>query len=80
MTAQEFKDLPNWKKVRMLSGITMLSGDDKRDVSMLIDKLTLICLISRVEEGDADLEFLNKIIDKAFGESNDERESTTNPE
>ena len=67
MTAEEFKALPNWNKVRTLTGITMLSGDDKKDLNMIIHKMTLVCMIARVEEGDCDPDFLNECIDKAFG-------------
>ena len=68
MTAQEFKSLSNWKKVRLLTGMIPQSGDLERDNAILIDRLVLCCLISRVEEGDASQEFLDNIIDKKFGE------------
>lgn len=67
MTAQEFKDLSNWKKVRLLTGMIPQSGNLEQDNALLIDRLVLCCLISRVEEGDASQEFLDKIIDKKFG-------------
>lgn len=67
MSADEFKALPNWEKVRAISGIMPLSGDDKRDLNQMISRLTLICLISRVEAGDADVDFLNEQIDRSFG-------------
>ena len=67
MTAQEFKDLSNWKKVRLLTGMIPQSGNLEQDNALLIDRLVLCCLISRVEEGDASQDFLNKIIDKKFG-------------
>ncbi len=67
MTAEEFKKLPNWNKVRTLSGMIPLSGDNEVDVQLLTNRLVLICLISRVEEGDAEQSFLDKCIDKAFG-------------
>ena len=67
MTAQEFKDLSNWKKVRLLTGMIPQSGNLEQDNALLIDRLVLCCLISRGEEGDASQDFLNKIIDKKFG-------------
>ncbi len=67
MPAQEFKDLSNWKKVRLLTGMIPQSGNLEQDNALLIDRLVLCCLISRVEDGDASQEFLNKIIDKKFG-------------
>jgi len=68
MKAEDFKSMANWEKVRTLSGMIALSGDDKRDVRAMVARVALICLISRVEMGDADQEFLNQQIDKAFGE------------
>lgn len=67
MTAQEFKDLSNWKKVRLLTGMIPQSGNLEQDNAILIDRLVLCCLISRFEEGDATREFLDSIIDKKFG-------------
>jgi hypothetical protein len=62
MNATEFKELPNWEKVRTLSGMFT------QDVGDMSNRLAIICLISRVEVGDANVEFLNSVIDKAFGE------------
>jgi hypothetical protein len=62
MTPEEFKALDSWNKVRHLSGMFV------QDSSDMMNRLTIICLISRVELGDADADFLDKIIDKAFGE------------
>lgn len=67
MTAEDFKAMPNIKKIRTLSGMIPLSGNSEADVQHLTSVLALICLISRVEEGDATQEFLDKTIDKAFG-------------
>lgn len=60
MTAEEFKALSSWDKVRTLTGIVSGSGE------AVMTRMALICLISRVELGDADPDFLNEIIDKAF--------------
>ena len=68
MTAKEFKELSNWKKIRTLSGIIPRTGSLEADVKILTDRLAICCLIARVEEGDASEDFLNQIIDKAFGE------------
>jgi hypothetical protein len=67
MTASEFKELSNWQKIRTLSGVVPQTGSLETDVKILTDRLAICCLISRVEEGDATEEFLNEIIDKAFG-------------
>lgn len=61
MTSTEFKALSNWDKVRTLSG---MFTDNAEDMS---NRLAIICLIARVELGDADVNFLNGVIDKAFG-------------
>jgi hypothetical protein len=67
MNVEEFKALPNWKKVRILSGIIPQTGKPEEDLQVLTHRLAMCCLISRVEEGDADPEFLNSMIDKSFG-------------
>lgn len=66
MTGQEFKALDALNKIRTLSGIIMLTGDDKKDANRMITLLTLCNLIVRVELGDADMEFLNETIDRYF--------------
>jgi hypothetical protein len=71
MTAEEFKALSNWKKVRILTGIIPQSGDLEQDNAALIDRMAICCLISRVEEGDASPAILNKIIDNMFGAENE---------
>ena len=63
MTATEFKELSSWDKVRTLSGMFTTDAEECGN------RLAIICLISRVEQGDADINFLNSVIDKAFGES-----------
>lgn len=67
MTAQEFKDLSSWKKVRLLTGIIPQSDNIEDNNAILINRMVLCCLIARVEEGDASEEFLNKYIDTYFG-------------
>jgi hypothetical protein len=71
MTAEEFKALSNWKKVRILTGIIPQSGDLNEDNQTMIGRLAICCLISRVEEGDATQDFLNKVIDKFYGVKED---------
>jgi len=63
MTSTEFKQLSKWEQVRTLSGMFAQNVDD------MSNRLAIICLISRVEMGDADQEFLDQVISKAFGES-----------
>lgn len=79
MTAEEFKAMPNWEKIRTLSGMYPM------DPQVMSGRLALICLISRVEMGDADQEFLDTIINKSFGvqddiETDGQSESTIDPE
>lgn len=68
MTSSEFKALTNWEKVRILTGIIPQSGDIAENNRALVARLSLCCLISRVEAGDADQEFLDECINKSFGE------------
>jgi hypothetical protein len=85
MTANEFKEMPNIEKIRVLSGMIPMSGDHERDVNHLVGVMGLICLISRVEMGDASASFLSKQIDKAFGvkddiETDGQTEGSSDPE
>ena len=67
MKAEEFKALPHVNKIRTLSGIFFNDEEDLvRSNNALISRLALICLITRVIEGDADESFLNDYIDKCF--------------
>lgn len=72
MNAIQFKKLSNWEKVRALSGIIPQSGDLQQDNNSLVHRLALICLISRVEAGDASETVLHNIIEKMFGETKEE--------
>lgn len=72
MDALEFKKLTNWQKVRALSGIIPQSGDIESDNRLLIHRLAIICLISRVEAGDATETILNTVIEKMFKQDNEE--------
>lgn len=58
MNRVEFKKLSNWEKVRTLTGMVTMDAD------AMMGRLALCCLISRVELGDADADFLDKTIDK----------------
>lgn len=58
MNRVEFKALNNWEKVRTLTGMI---PDDRES---MLGRLALSCLISRVELGDADPDFLDETIDK----------------
>lgn len=62
MNRSEFKKLTAIEKIKALTGI--FSNDPKA----MMDKLALINLIARVETGDAELGFLNEMIDKRFEE------------
>lgn len=68
MNGLEFKKLTNWQKVRALSGIIPQTGNVEEDNKLLIHRLAIICLISRVEAGDASETILNTIIEKMFKE------------
>jgi hypothetical protein len=72
MDVLEFKKLTNWQKVRALSGIIPQSGDTAEDNKLLIHRLAIICLISRVEAGDASETILNTVIEKMFGTNKEE--------
>ena len=67
MDAIEFKKLSNWQKVRALSGIIPQSEDLEQNNRLLVHRLAVICLISRVEAGDASETILNTVIEKMFG-------------
>lgn len=73
MDILEFKNLTNWQKVRALSGIIPQSGDTQEDNRLLVHRLAIICLISRVEAGDASQTILDTIIDKMFGSNEEEK-------
>lgn len=67
MTSEEFKALTPWEQVRTLTGIIPMTKDSEKDNRILISRLSLVCLISRVQAGDAEQSFLDECIDKAFG-------------
>lgn len=64
MNKSKFKEMPNIEKIRVLSGMVMISNNHEEDVGNLTSILALICLISRVEMGDADQDFLDAQIDR----------------
>jgi len=72
MDAIAFKKLTNWQKVRALSGIIPQSGNFEQDNAALVQRLALICLISRVEAGDANETILHNIIEKLFAQKQEE--------
>ena len=66
MKYSEFKALSNWEKVRTITGIIPQTGDIERNNRILINRLATVCLISRVEAGDADQDFLDEQLTKMF--------------
>jgi len=62
MNKDEFKSMSPLEQIRVLSGIFV------QDNRIMASHLALICLITRVELGDADKDFLDSQLDKAFGE------------
>lgn len=66
MTAAEFKTLSPLQQIRTLSGIMVL------DEKILVARLALINLITRVELGDSNRDFLNSYLDKVFGDKDEE--------
>jgi hypothetical protein len=61
MTKDEFKSMSPLEQIRVLSGIFV------QDERIMMSHLVLINLITRVELGDADMDFLDSQLDKAFG-------------
>lgn len=61
MKAGEFKALGAIAQIRLLSG--MFDAEDKEG---MVQRLALICLITRAEQGDAEKSFLETIIDQSF--------------
>ncbi len=62
MNRNDFKNLTPMEQIRALTGII------PNELNSAIIRLALINLITRVEAGDADKEFLNETIDKSFKE------------
>lgn len=60
MTKDEFKSMSPLEQIRVLSGIFV------QDERIMMSHLVLINLITRVELGDADMDFLDSQLDKAF--------------
>jgi hypothetical protein len=47
-----------------IEAIRMLSGMFNSELNVVIDRLSIICLITRVLEGDADSSFADKLLKK----------------
>lgn len=67
MTKEDFKAMTPMEQVRILSGILVM------ETNVLVSHLALINLISRVDLGLADKEFLDSQLDKAFGASDENK-------
>ena len=61
MTSDEFKELSNWEKVRILTGMI--------NPKTAVDTLAVVNLIARVELGMASEDFLNEVIDKIMSKN-----------